>query len=255
MTIEDIINEYGTYVYHFALRLTVNEADAKNITQTTFINAWKGLNDLKSKKAVKQWLRVICYNEFKQLLKKKNKILIDNYETIESLENDARYYTDLNPSPIEESIMDEQIINLRNGCFLAMVKKLTLHQRIAFSLIDMFGLSINEVAQLLNKTPKAIKGLLYRARMNIDSFFNGHCYFLDINNPCRCEAWIKFMKDRNKFQEMMKQTKNILNYQDKNYVYDEAVRQKIYNYYSHMPFSKPDDEWFKKIIKIIEKKA
>ncbi len=52
-----------------------------------------------------------------------------------------------------------------------MVRYLTLHQRIAFSLIDMFGLSLDEVSSLIGISKSATKGLLYRAHMNLDSFF------------------------------------------------------------------------------------
>jgi len=255
MTIEEIIHQYGSYIYHFAFRLTANSIEAEDITQTTFIYAWQGLTQLRDEKAIKKWLRIICYNEFKQLLKKKNKIYIDRYETIDDLENDAQYCKDLLPSPIEEAKMKEEVINMRNGCFLAMTKKLTLHQRVAFSLVDMFGLKIDEVAEILDMTPKAVKGLLYRARKNLDIFFKNHCYFLDVNNSCRCKAWIEFLQDRNRFQKKMKETQAIFNNHKQHYVYDEQTRQKVLNYYANLPFSCPNDDWFENIIKIIQKKA
>ena len=57
----------------------------------------------------------------------------------------------MNPTEdvIEEVQASEDVISMRNGCFLAMSRKLSVNQRIVFSLIDMFGLSITYSAQPL----------------------------------------------------------------------------------------------------------
>lgn len=253
ITIEEVIQLYGHYIYHYALSLSTNPDIADELTQTTFINAWKNLHQLKEPQAIKKWLRVICYNEWKQYLRKNNQLVIDTYETIEDLEHDAQYLQQTQPSPIEEIIVKDEIIKLRNGCFLAMTRKLTFHQRVTFSLIDMFGLSIDEVSSLLDLSPQAVKGLLYRARVNLDSFFKKHCYFIDVHNSCRCEAWIEFMKDRDYFQKKMRETIDVLNNHDKGYYFDQDTRQKVAYYYHQMPKSRPNDEWEENLIKIIGK--
>lgn len=253
ITIEEIMSLYGSYIYCFALKLSTNPDIAKEMTQITFINAWKNLEQLTEPRAIKKWLRMICYNEWKQYLRKNNQLRIDPYETIETLENDAHYFQDNNPSPIEEVIVKDEIAKLRNGCFLAMTRKLTFNQRVAFSLIDMFGLSIYEVSELLDISPQAVKGLLYRARINLDSFFQEHCYFIDIHNACRCEAWLSFIKDRDSFQKKMRETIDVLNSHDKTHHFDHKTRQKVMYYYQHMPNQRPNDEWFKNLIKIIRK--
>lgn len=253
MTIEDIVYMYGTYIYRFALKLTADSTLAEDLTQNTFINAWKNYHQLKVPQAIKKWLRVICYNEFKQYLRKDKKILIDSYQNIEDLEKDAHYLQDVEPLPIDEVIVKEEIKKLRDGCFLAMARKLTLHQRIVFSLVDMFGLSKDEVAQLLGISCQAVKGLLYRARMNLDSFFQGHCQFLDIHNACRCEAWLELMEDRSRFQKQMRETIDIFPKQAQNNHFDKETRQKVSYYYQYIPDAKPDDDWFDNLIKIIRK--
>ena len=77
----------------------------------------------------------------------------------------------------DEIIADETIKSIRNGCFLAMARKLTLEQRIAFSLAEMFEISLDEISDILNISIPAVKGLLFRARKNIFNFFSERCQF------------------------------------------------------------------------------
>ena len=135
---------------------------------------------------------------------------------------------------------------------MAMVRKLSLKQRIAFSLVDMFGIQTEYVAELLEVSSNTLKGLLFRARMNLDSFFADHCNLLDEKNPCSCAAWIRFRESHEKNQIEMKKTISYLDFEKKGYLFDNTVRAKVNYLYSHMPDQKPSDEWFSKIIEIFK---
>lgn len=248
ITIESVINQYGQYVYNLALKLSANPENAEDLAQETLIKAWKHLQDINDTSAIKSWLRTICINEFRMMLRKEKRENICFVENIEDLESDSMLLVDVQPLALDEIQTTEEVGKLRDGCFLAMTQKLSLNQRLAFSLIDMFGMSLNDVAEILELTPKAVKGLLYRARMNLDSFFQGHCSFLEINNPCKCTAWIDFLQTRNSLQEVMEQT---LDYKKAGYVFDPKVRQKILHYYHDMPNQKPSQEWFDKVILLV----
>lgn len=82
--------------------------------------------------------------------------------------------------------------------------------------------------------------------MNLDSFFQGHCYFLNTENPCRCEAWIEFFQARNEIQQLM-QVK-YFDYKEKGYTYNLKLRQKIEFYFHQIPDQKPRYEWYQEII-------
>ncbi|WP_278321404.1 RNA polymerase sigma factor [Hungatella effluvii] len=245
---ESVVSQYGQYVYNLALKLSANPENAEDLAQETLIKAWKHLQDINDTSAIKNWLRTICINEFRMMLRKEKRENVCFVENIEDLESDSMLLVDVQPLALDEIQTTEEVGKLRDGCFLAMTQKLSLNQRLAFSLIDMFGMSLKDVAEILELTPKAVKGLLYRARMNLDSFFQGHCSFLDINNPCKCTAWIDFLQTRNSLQEVMEQT---LDYKKAGYVFDPKVRQKILHYYTDMPSQKPSQEWFDKVILLV----
>lgn len=128
-----------------------------------------------------------------------------------------------------EDLSQETLLKawLRDGCFLAMAGKLPLNQRAAFSLVDMFGLSIPEMAEILDVTPKAVKGLLYRARLSLESFFRDHGGILDEKNPCRCSAWIEFSNNRNALQRETRTRITVLDYRGTGYQPNEETRRQI----------------------------
>lgn len=247
MNITEIFEDYYIYIYNFALKLTCHPDDALDITQETFIKAWLNLHTLKREEALPKWLRSICYHEFLMKIRKQKKweVLTDDGSL---LEQDGKLLTNVYPLPEDEIVVEDEIKELQNGCFLAMVRKLSLHQRIAFSLVDMFGLNIEDVAEILNVTKGAAKGLLYRARMNIDSFFAGHCNLIYENNPCSCQAWIRFSSNRVEMQKKAQEFTSRIDYREKGYRYNEQIRRKILYLYSHMPEQKPSEDWYKVII-------
>ena len=252
MKIEDLIREYGAYIFRYAMKLSCHPQKAEDIAQETFIQAWKNLNHLKEEQAVKKWLRTICFNCFLMDYRKNDNKKVELIEDMEALEDEGRFFMGENPLPEEEILVEESIKELQNGCFYAMVRKLTLGQRIAFSLIDMFGLSIMEVAEIMELSETATKGLLHRARMNLDAFFGEHCNLIDAKNPCSCKAWIEFSKSREKNQQMARKILDTLEEKANTYKFDPSVRAKISFLYSNMPDKKPNVEWYQKTIRALK---
>ncbi|HAH63872.1 MAG TPA: RNA polymerase subunit sigma-70 [Treponema sp.] len=258
MEIEELIKKYGTYVYSYAWKLSCSPDEADDISQETFIRAWKNRDTLRDEKAAAGWLRRICLNCFlmKHRGKEAQNILFAG--GVQEPEDDDRQAAErYMPLPEEEVLVDESIREMQNGCFYAMVRRLTLEQRIAFSLVDMFGLTTAETAQLLAGTEGAVKAQLFRARMNLDAFFSGHCSVISAANPCSCRAWQEFWKQRYRNQEEMRKSAaqvipdGTLDWHTKKYRFNPAVRGKIRYLYAHMPEKEPDEKWFKKIIETV----
>lgn len=248
MEIEEMVNTYGKYIYNYALRLTCHPMDAEDISQETFLKAWQKKDQLKSVDALQKWLQTICYHQFlMKIRKKENKIELPD-EDFDTLEKEGKLLVQVHPGPEDEIMVEESIRELQNGCFLAMVRKLTLNQRIAFSLSDMYGMKLEEIAEILDSSVPAAKGLLYRARMNIDSFFADHCSVINSNNPCSCKAWLEFSQNREQLQQKTKQLLETLDYAEKGYRFDEAVRKKIQLLYINMPEKQPSEAWYQSVI-------
>lgn len=255
MNITDIFNNYYSYIYNYAFKLTCHPADASDIAQETFIKAWRKLDTLKDENALAKWLRSICYKEFLMKMRSDQNSKYSLVDDWDKLERDGALLTNVTILPEDEVIVFEDIKSLQNGCFFAMVRRLSLNQRITFSLVDMYGLDITYVAGVMGITKGAAKGLLYRARMNIDSFFAGHCNLINEGNPCSCKAWIDFSTNRAAMQKKATELVDRLDFEEKGYEYNEGVRKKLFYLYSNIPEQKPPEGWYEQVLTIISGKG
>lgn len=89
LSMEKIIEEYGTYIFNIAYKLSGKTEQAEDIAQETFIKAWKHLNELKDHAALKHWLHTICINEFRMTLRKDSRQKITYTDNLEALEKDG----------------------------------------------------------------------------------------------------------------------------------------------------------------------
>ena len=250
------LQEHIPYVYSLCYKITTDGDISQDIAQETLLTAWDKQSQLKDLNKLKPWLRKIALNIFLNQ-KRKEKIKVLSAEELYETEKDGHRFEFISPAPSieQEIIADESIRAIRNGCFLAMAKKLTLEQRIVFSLSEMFEISLDEISDVMQISIPAVKGLLFRARKNIFSFFSERCQWIDYSAPCKCSAWIDFagIKERNRSELS---DRNILqsfpdNPEEK--IIKSEHREKIISMYRNIPDSYPPDEWYKKITSIIKK--
>ena len=75
-----LFNEFYNDVYYFALKTVKNEDVACDVTQETFVEIIKTLNNLKEPAAFVTWMKQIAYHQCTRYFKKKKDILVDEDE-------------------------------------------------------------------------------------------------------------------------------------------------------------------------------
>lgn len=256
MSFTEEVDPYIPYIYSTAFKLCQDRTASEDITQETLIQAWKHWNELSEPLARKAWLRRICTNIFLMGKRKEKGYTPLSLDALTELDREGAplQIADSRPLPEEEVIVAETILEIRNGCFLAMTRKLTLEQRMAFSLTDMFGVGIEETAEIIGVSISAAKALLHRARMNLDSFFASRCNLIKVENPCSCESYLNF---HNQKQEMKEEVRNRINtfvFKDKaeGYSDDIAVRNKVRAVYANLPDRVPEPSWYENMINTLK---
>lgn len=252
-----IFKDYNKYIYAFAYKLTNNKEYAEDLTQETFLKAYEKLNQLREHNLMKYWLRSICFNIHLIIIRKQNNIKEMSYDELEQLHKDGDLITIDNSLPTldDEVIVDETIKDIQNGCFLTMVHRLSDNQRIVFSLVDMFGLTIEESANVMGLSESAVKALLYRARLKLDKFFGENCSLVLVENPCNCKAWAEFSDHRNKLKTRVSNNRrNSLRQKSETMGFNNLeTRNKLRYLYAKMPDHKPSVEWYEEVLRVIEK--
>lgn len=96
-----LVNRHLKTVYNFVLRQSGEEAVAEDVTQETFIKAWKSLKKFDPKRRFLTWLLAIARNTFLDQLKKKNPVAFSELEREDGSNPVADSLEDSAPLPSE----------------------------------------------------------------------------------------------------------------------------------------------------------
>ena len=156
-------NEFMPHVnsmYNFAYRLTLDEDDAKDLVQDTFLKSYRFINSFQQGTNAKAWLFRILKNSFINDYRKKSKepAKVD-YQEVEGYYNsddvDEVITTDLRAETLQDMIGDE-ISNALNA--------LDVDFRTVIILCDLEGFKYDEMAKILDIPIGTVRSRLHRAR-------------------------------------------------------------------------------------------
>ncbi|MCH6256556.1 RNA polymerase sigma factor [Puniceicoccaceae bacterium K14] len=143
-----LVHQHHAKVCNFIYRYTGNKQDAEDLTQDTFVKAFRNFHRYDSKYAFSSWLFTIArrtaYNHFRG--KKYNDEL--DFEVIDSSDR---------PDDLSEKGDESDVL-------WDLVKTLKKEYREVLMLKYIDDLQVKEIAQVLNKSQTNIKILLFRAR-------------------------------------------------------------------------------------------
>jgi RNA polymerase sigma factor (sigma-70 family) len=148
--IDDLYRAHVAEVYRYAFAVLGNHADAEDVTQTTFLNAYRALEQGVKPRKPSNWLLTIASNAIKQRFRQEQS----------------------RPRQVE---LDERIAHAERddedgpsvGELLTALSKIPPQQRQAIVLREFEGRSYAEIAEILGVTTSALETLLFRARRSL----------------------------------------------------------------------------------------
>ncbi len=148
-------------MYNFAFRLTMDEDDANDLVQDTYLKAFRFINSFQKGTNAKAWLFRILKNSFINDYRKKSKepAKVD-YQEVETFYNsedaEADNITpDLRADSLKEMIGDEVAVALNS---------LAVDFRTVIILCDIEGFTYEEMAKILDIPIGTVRSRLHRAR-------------------------------------------------------------------------------------------
>lgn len=147
-------------LYNFAFRLTLDEDDANDLVQDTYLKAYRFIESYEIGTNAKAWLYRILKNTFINEFRRKSKepAKVD-YQEVETFYNsdDVEYEmtSDLRVESVQELIGDE-VANALNA--------LPVDFRTAIILCDIEGFTYEEMAKILDIPIGTVRSRLHRAR-------------------------------------------------------------------------------------------
>jgi RNA polymerase sigma factor (sigma-70 family) len=155
--VDDLYRRFGGEVYRYALAVLGNHADAEDVTQTTFLNAYRALEQGVRPRKPSNWLLTIASNSIKQRFRQERA----RPRQVEFDERTAEAGTEDNDGP---SV----------GELLVALSKIPPQQRQAIVLREFEGRSYAEIAEILGVTTTALETLLFRARRSLAEELEHH---------------------------------------------------------------------------------
>lgn len=146
---ESLVNSWAADVFRYAFWLCGDKEVAEELTQETFLRAWKYLEQLKEKQLAKSWLLTIVKREHARRYQGDNLVQENNFD-IETI-----------PSKAEYNMTTEAFV-LRRA-----LARFPNKYREPLILQIIGGYSIKEIAQQLSLSESTVTTRIYRARQKL----------------------------------------------------------------------------------------
>ena len=150
-------------VYNLSLHYVYNEEDSKEITQDVFVKVHKNLSKFEGRSSIKTWIYRMTINTCLDFIKAKKTIKRQVQQNTKDLSDPAVF------NKIQDfqhpGVLFEQKEAIEE--IFAAMEQLNENQRTAIVLLKIEGLSQNEVAKVMDISPKALESLFHRAKKKL----------------------------------------------------------------------------------------
>ena len=176
-----LVERHQRQLYRLALRMTGSEADAQEVLQEAFLNAYQKLPLFRGEAQFSSWLYRIAANSALMRLRRKRRApdtLAEQPLELAGPRFSAEGYLEPASSSDWSQRADEKMMSGELGeAINKAVADLPDDYRTVFLLKDVDGLSNEDIANSLDLTVPAVKSRLHRARLalreKLGEFFDG----------------------------------------------------------------------------------
>ena len=195
LSIEDMVKTYSKKVYNLAYRLTGNRQDAEDVTQETFLQVYRGLDEFRGESSIYTWIYRIAVNNSLQVKRKLNRAYIDSLDKIieqfqQDIPDEIMHWE---RDPEKRFLYDELLSKIRKECYHFMTFRLTDEQRVVYILRVVLAFTLDDISAILNIDKNTVKARLQRAKLNLKSYFSDRCQWIPGGeSTCSCRSRIGF---------------------------------------------------------------
>lgn len=151
---ETLYRKYVKAMYNTSLRIVNNTADAEDVLQEAFLDAFRSLNDFNYNSTFGAWLKRIVINKSINILRKRKMHLIELDQT------NAH-------AIIEDERMDEQELQYKVEQVKKGIQKLADGYRTVLSLYLLEGYDHEEISEILGITHNTVRTQYIRAKQKL----------------------------------------------------------------------------------------
>jgi RNA polymerase sigma-70 factor (ECF subfamily) len=177
----EMIRQYQDRIYRYVLNLVHDPAEAEDLTQETFLRAYRNYASLQNTAALTSWLyRIathVCFDRLRQRARRKpleSEVDLDDVEVVE---------------PEMPSLLQLVEQHEMSACVQRYLDDLSDTYRAVILLHDLHGLSASEIAKTIGVSLPTVKIRLHRARLKLRAALEAGCEFShDERGVLACES-------------------------------------------------------------------
>ena len=159
---EKLVTAYEKNVYNIALKMVGDPDDAADMTQETFIKAYRALSSFRGDSKFSSWLYRIASNVCLDFLRSRSRHPQVSLSTVDEDDRATFELPDMRQNPEEQLMKKLGMEAVRRG-----LEQLPEQQRQILVLRELGGLSYAELAQTLGLEEGTVKSRIFRARKRL----------------------------------------------------------------------------------------
>jgi RNA polymerase sigma-70 factor (ECF subfamily) len=155
---EELVDRYKQKAFRIAFDFARDREEAKDLSQDAFLKAYVNIKKFDGRSGFYTWFYRILVNVCLDYRRRKQRAPSESYE--QKVESGAELTQDANAVPLPEQLVTAGQVSRKIG---AALEALPPRQRTAFILRNHEGLSIREIAQMMQTAEGTVKVHLHRA--------------------------------------------------------------------------------------------
>ena len=149
---------YRDRVYALCRHMAGNDADAEDLTQESFVWAFKNIGSFRAEAAFGTWLYRIASNRCLAELRKRQPL----FQSVELAEKSSVVPLSPGPNP-EDLLVRKELIKRAEAAVAALPE----NQRLVFVLGTQMGMRYREIGEIAGCSEDAVKVRIHRARKRV----------------------------------------------------------------------------------------
>ena len=183
--LDQLLRQHQPWIFNLALRMVWRRAVAEDATQEILVKAVTHLGSFEGRSKFSTWLYRIAVNHLlnvrKSEMEESRMTFVDMARSLDECQDSD--LPDESLLPIGHGLLVEEA---KLGCITAMLMCLDRRQRLAFVLGEVFGVTSDQGAEIMEVSAANFRQLLTRARQDLYQFMQNKCGLVNTANPCRC---------------------------------------------------------------------
>lgn len=185
--LEILLTRHLPWLFNLSLRMLHRRADAEDATQEILLKTVKALPSFRGEAKFRTWLYRIAVNYLSRV-KKPKWAASDAICSFAIASAGLRQVPDLDPPDPRTVPVPLEILTEETGinCMIGTLLCLDGRQRLVFILGEIFQVSDEVGAEIVEVSPVNFRQILSRARRDLYEYLRENCSLVDPENDCKC---------------------------------------------------------------------